>query len=430
MFLMAVMMSPAFAESMPVPVPDAADFAEAESLRLYDNRLNPAEPWYRGYQVGLGVPLAPLPFASVGGFVGYANKEARGFWKKRFGFRADFAISSPLKIKGYVEDDELYVKGTVFGISKKFNVGELDPIEFDDDSGATLIANVEGVNGVFSWKNQYFGALIDFYPFGNTWFAGGWRVSGGYYVGKADISLTASVPNYFPVHDGYAVEITDDIYAHARIKRDTKIGGNLHWNYRGPYVGAGFDLGIYRGFKFYTDFGIVFTKAPYMRENNLYIPERNFQACIANGVGCTPADWITIDITKPNTVRDELLAQAFSGLRNACVNGSVCEFGGVDYSGVASLLPPDIFNQVTAWMVDGIRPDWIDAVIAVDDTGGLSGIIREVELLAANHKPEFDLSKLTTEYYRIRDDEIEKANDALKDFKFIPMIRLGVMYRF
>jgi len=434
-FLVAVITLPALAENppTPVPTPDAAELAEYQALNLDDNRFAPTPPWHRGWQMGLAVPLAPAPLGSVSGFIGHANKNASGFWKKRIGYRVDFAFSTPLSIKGYIEDDKPHLQRSMLGFTRNITLGDrIDPIRISDDLDGA-VANIDGINGMLYWESRHLGGLIDFYPFGNTWFAGGWRISGGYYTGKTGISLTANLPNNFPNDDGFAVEIIGDIYARARIKAGTKIGGRINWNYHGPYAGLGFDLGLYRGIKLFTDFGVVFANAPRLRDNNLYIPERNFQACIADGTDCTGGGWIDIDILDPNATRDGLLAQVILGLQAACRNEH-CYFGGVDYSYVVDQIPTDVtdvFNQVVGWLNDDDpRPSWVDSLINVDQSGSLAEIILDVEKAALGQLSYFDLSRLTDEYLRIRRDAVNDVNDALKDFRFVPMIRLGVMYRF
>ena len=119
------------------------------------------------------------------------------------------------------------------------------------DEGFEIDDNLNVDN--LSLSAKHFGLLVDFYPFGNTWFAGGLRLSGGYVTGKLDLSA--------------------DIHGKAEVgKIEFELGGNkyyyegnvmhgkakLDWKYKGPYLGTGFDLGIYAGFKMYLDAGVVF----------------------------------------------------------------------------------------------------------------------------------------------------------------------------
>ena len=100
---------------------------------------------------------------------------------------------------------------------------------------------------------KHFGLLVDFYPFGNTWFAGGLRLSGGYMTGNLDLSA-----------DIQGTQKIGHIEFEFGGKKYTYDGDTMHgkadvnWKYRGPYLGTGFDLGIYAGFKMYLDAGVVF----------------------------------------------------------------------------------------------------------------------------------------------------------------------------
>lgn len=389
----------------------------------------PQKPWHRGLQFGVGVPLmAPMPLSSVGGFIGYADKTNESFWKKRFGLRLDFAFASPFTAKVYVENDDLHLNARALGFSVKQNLGAIDPITIDDNAGNTLVADIEGMKGTLSWKNQYIGGLVDFYPFGNTWFAGGLRVSGGYYFGSTNIGVSASMPNYFPTYDGYSVEVVDDIFVRGRVRGGTKASGKLHWNYRGPYAGLGFDLGVFRGFKFYTDFGVVFANAPRMRNNDIYIPERAFQACIADGTTCFDGSWVDIDVMNPTATRDGLLTQIMVGLKDHPT------FGSEDYSSVTNQIPDNTLVAVANWLGSsnpaGDRPVWVDNIANLHPGSTLTEIIDKIESAAAGNNEDFNLQRITDEYLKLRADAVGDVNDGLKDFKFVPMVRLGVMYRF
>ncbi len=178
----------------------------------------------RGMQVGLGVSAT----SGLNMFVGYNNKNFESFWAKRFGVRFDFATMSPIKST----------------LNSKINniIGD-DGIDIDDN------LNVNNI----SLSAKHFGALVDFYPFGNTWFAGGLRLSVGYVSGKMD--LDADI--YGKVADGkIEFELGGRKYYY---EGDVMRGkANLDWKYNGPYLGTGFDLGIFAGFKMYLDAGVVF----------------------------------------------------------------------------------------------------------------------------------------------------------------------------
>jgi len=417
-----------------MPAADADIVAEAVGFNLRDNRYNPEFPWYHGFQIGIGVPVAaPLPFASINGFVGHVNKEHRSFWRKRFGWRADFAFSSPLEVTGTFQGDDVVVSGKVFGFrrSERFEHGlELD---FSDDVRDNIELNLDGINGRFAMKNQYLGGLIDFYPFGNTWFLGGLRFSGGYYFGSADIELRATIPDYFPDKQGYTIFLDEeipDLYVSARMRPNSQVGGRLRWNYRGPYAGFGWDMGIWRGFKFYTDFGVVFANAPRMRDSDIIIPEDRFQACISGGgVACNPDNsdaWVNINIRNPEETFNGLLTNLFENFNGRIIGGVTINTTG--NSG-------NIANDVSSWLNGNDTPQnaWITTMINANGGADFAGIINDIReqiSFPETYDGDFDLSRLTQEYLDLRQDAVDDTNDALKDLKFVPMIRMGFMYRF
>lgn len=179
-----------------------------------------------GVQMGLGVSGS----SGLNGFVGYANKNLESFWWKRLGFRVDFANTKPIKSK---------INSAVNDIMGK------DGIEITDDLHIT--------NGAISAK--HFGALVDFYPFGNTWLLGGWRISGGYFLGNLD--LGAEVKSEFSPSGEYEFELNNIKYKYSGGEMHAYAGTN--WKYRGPYLGTGFDIGLLLGLKIYIDAGVVFT---------------------------------------------------------------------------------------------------------------------------------------------------------------------------
>jgi len=179
----------------------------------------------RGVQFGIGVS----PTSGLNAFVGYNNKSLNSFWWKRFGFRLDFATYSPIK--------------------NKLNTEINDAI---GNEGYKVSENVRLKD--FEIYAKHIGAIIDFYPFGDTWLLGGWRVSGGYMTGKLD--LNAGFVGYekagvtgFCVNDYFYYYSNGQLYGRAFAS----------WKYSGPYLGTGFDLGLIAGLKLYMDAGVVFT---------------------------------------------------------------------------------------------------------------------------------------------------------------------------
>ncbi|MCL1785898.1 MAG: hypothetical protein FWG39_01975 [Alphaproteobacteria bacterium] len=206
------------------PVESVAEQADEEDAAA----RNPKTKFPRGMQAGLGVSAT----SGLGGFVGYANKDFESFWWKRIGGRVEFATSSP-------------IQSTLDG---------------------ALESAVDGIDmGDLNIKNPYltmhhFGAIADIYPFGNTWFLGGWRLSGGYVVGKTKMGASVAGKIDGAPSDPFEFELDGIEYRYNG--GDITARADVNWKYSGPYLGTGFDLGLFWGIKIFTDFGVVFTKAP------------------------------------------------------------------------------------------------------------------------------------------------------------------------
>ena len=195
-----------------------------------------------GFQIGVGASAT----SGLNGFVGYINKEAESFWGKRFGIRLDFATTK--HIKSLVSDALDTVTDNSIDISDSLSISE-----FDIDA-------------------THYAALLDFYPFGNSWLLGAWRITGGYAFG--DMSMTANIAGAFDGPSGrYEFELAGQKYAYTGNQKNSSAA--LDWEYRGPYLGTGFDIGLFAGFKIYLDAGVVFTNRA--AELSLNIPAENLQ---------------------------------------------------------------------------------------------------------------------------------------------------------
>ncbi len=236
--ILSVMVMPAFAEetnvadvvkdeiATPVIEETVGTNTDFKEPVFEAKKSNPKIKFPHGLQIGAGVSAT----SGLNGFVGYNNKNFDSFWAKRFGVRLDFGTYSPIKSK----------------MNKKIN----DIVE-DIEKDGVKIGDMKIEN--FALDGHHFGALVDFYPFGDTWFLGGWRLSGGYFTGKlnlnADITSKSNTVYEFEL-DGQTYTY-DTGYARGKAK--------VNWKYSGPYVGTGFDLGLFWGIKIYMDAGVVFT---------------------------------------------------------------------------------------------------------------------------------------------------------------------------
>lgn len=223
-----------------------------------------------GLELGVGVSAT----SGLNGFIGYVNKTRESFWLKRIGVRADFATTKPLKST---------INNAIDGAVSDIELGE-NGIRID--------------GGTF--ESKHIGALLDFYPFGNTWFLGGLRITGGYVSG--DMKMTTNLSGEIDglPDDKIAFELGGEKYYY----EGNSVHGTakLKWKYNGPYAGTGFDLGLFSGFKIYVDAGVVFTSKA--AEVDADVPFTNLHK--ADG---TPIDNDTLK-SEVNNAKKEALKEA------------------------------------------------------------------------------------------------------------------------
>ena len=287
--LLAVVALPARAADIPADVPSpiidsaAHDVAEKisdpithDAVGAQSDVVLPKEKsanWFHGVQIGVGVS----GISGLNGFIGYANKDFDSFWAKRFGVRFDFGTTRPV--------ESLINRG-------------IDSVMGDD--GVSLGDNLTVSDGELD--ASHYAALVDFYPFGNTWLLGGWRISGGYAFG--DMNMSANVAGQLDGLSGrYEFELAGHKYAYAG--GDVTGTADFDWSYHGPYVGTGFDIGLFAGLKIYVDAGVVFTNRA--ATVSLDIPTDNLQQW--DGVS-----WGAVDVPELDAVVKETLADAQSEL--------------------------------------------------------------------------------------------------------------------
>ena len=143
-------------------------------------------------------------------------------------------------------------------------------------------------------------AVIDFYPFGDTWFLGGLRFSGGYYNGDLKLTADLTAKNGVLANDA-EFKLGDTWYKYTA--GDTKGLALAKWNMAGPYAGLGFDIGLFAGLKIYFDAGCVFTNET--AKLDLQIVEANLQQSTDNG-----NTWTTVNIPDLHNEKAAALADA------------------------------------------------------------------------------------------------------------------------
>lgn len=439
------------------------DGAVAKTRPEYKSKLS-------GYEFGMGVPLV-TPLTGYNFFVGYVNKDANSFWGRRFGIRADFTIPSTLKFKGTLSDsDELSDDGkkqyeingtaTVLGFKLKssdFTDDKITIERFEDDSqgsDSTVSIGQNAADVSLDIKHKNMGLLVDFYPFGNTWFLGGIRFSGGYYLGDLDISANARINN--DIEYRYKVGNAGD-YIRAQIQHGSNIGADFHWKYNGPYAGLGFDLGIWRGFKFYMDAGVVFANRPHVSDKNVRDQDFILNGCYEiNGQPCAESEMVQIlhganppqveaivHDTVGIAVRNTLTAQAdkYSNVINA-----IPGFENTDPRDLANQLGDDIVSFLN---YEGTTQDFINSTasetntwvktLLTDSTLQNDNLLATVDDIKSEWQENVqdatdgiqkDINQAYDDYQKEKHDAIDDINDFFKDYSMVPMVKIGFMYRF
>jgi hypothetical protein len=258
--LAAAIAAPAFAEDVGVPeIEEVAVPADAGAA------------FPHGLELGIGLSAT----GGVNGFVGYANKKFDSFWLKRLGLRLDLATTAPVEsVIGGAIDSAL--SGGV-GLGDGMSVG-----------GGKLSA-------------YHFGAMIDFYPFGDTWLLGGWRLSGGYMIGSMSMAATLAGKIDGAPSGGMEFELDGTMYKYSGGAIEAT--ANLDYDFSGPYLGTGFDLGLFWGVKIYLDAGVVFAGKPAVV--GLDIPTDNLQQSTDGG-----ATWVAVNVPQLDADKDRALKDA------------------------------------------------------------------------------------------------------------------------
>lgn len=370
---------------------------------------------YAGFQFGVAAPLAPVPMSSMNFMIGYANRDASTFLGRRVGFRLDWSTPVSQKITGYVYDDNnIHLSSKVIGIEFEHTLRDVfNPIVIH---GTEISLN--DVNGVVNVRDHRMGALVDFYPFSKS----GFRFSGGYYAGRLDMDLYADIPNDTPA-DGFSIHLRTGDAFRARLQGGARAHGKLNWRYGGPYGGIGWDIGVYRGLRFFFDAGVIFTNAPKLYDNDIVLPYDKMQICyaIGNGDAC---GWTNIDKNDiPGTTANLII-----GVMDKILTAPGGNFNGIDVSLLQSAMAgqdyASVVHGITAWVFGGPAPSWYQNVPPAIDNLVQRAIGQLQDLVTS------DVQRILDEYQRGRRGAVRDVNDVLKDFQFYPVLRLGVMYRF
>ncbi|MBR3511239.1 MAG: hypothetical protein IKN73_04230 [Alphaproteobacteria bacterium] len=428
--------------------------AYAEQKPEYKSKLS-------GYEFGVGIPLV-TPLTGYNVFVGYVNKNAGTWLGRRFGIRADFTIASELHLNASLSDKEglsdkgknqyeLDAHGKIMGFDVKmsdFSNKKVKIDAFEDDKDEPIKIGQNAVDLDLKIKNQNMGLLIDFYPFADTWFLGGIRLTGGYYFGDFDIKVNANINNDIDYRYKIGNKEQQDIL-HAQIEKGSRIGADFHWKYHGPYAGLGFDLGIWRGFKFFMDAGVVFAKAPKVTEKNIkdqdFILKGRYEmhGVNSNGEmveilhGAKKPDVDTIVHDTVGIAAHDILQQKateYGDFINSVKTNYDIDLPAIDPSALGDDIikflnePSDVPTSETA--------PWIKTLITNYGSKELTKTINDIkkewntESDKAKKGIQRDIDKAWEDYEKDKKDAIKDINDFLEDYGMVPMFKIGFMYRF
>jgi hypothetical protein len=438
-------------------VPSEDDTVKAEGV---DEAINgkKSNKLPKGLQFGMGLSVLP----GHNWFIGYANKDFDSFWWKRIGGRLDLTTPMTLNAKATINDDaagvgyDINANANLWFHTQEFNEIIDEAFEFGDKDERIALNNVQAD---IVLKNKNFGAVLDLYPFGNTWFLGGIRLSGGYYMGEFSGSAMINMPNNTPTN-GFSYNVgsgTDAI--NFRVKSGSSIGADFKWKYNGPYAGLGFDLGILWGAKIYMDAGVVFTKAMTVSNNNIKDKNLVIEGCygfaggdckdnaytkLVDGLGEAPkAAEIVGDVVakQVETMIDDVAKQIDEGKTPSLV------YGGVDYSSqLKDVITAMGGTKTAAELAKGLSdyvldkpgatlPTELDSLIDGSDKNEIDKAIETIRSEIAGSTGSVgdiqdSIDEFWDEYNQSKADALQDMNDNLKDFKFMPMVKIGFMYRF
>ncbi len=195
---------------------------------------------------GLSLAAGASAGSGLNGFIGYRDSDAQSWFFRRLRFRLDFASTKPIH--------KLYDS-----IVDTVAVGS-DGYKIDD----IIIKDVD-------ITAKHMSGLFDFFPFADSQYFCGLRVTAGYMKGllKVDAELTGAVAGAPAGSFGFILGKTFYYYTGNVVHGSS----DIDWKYHGPYLGTGFDVKIWRGLNFYLDAGVVFTGKK--ARADLYVPFKN-----------------------------------------------------------------------------------------------------------------------------------------------------------
>ena len=333
-----------------------------------------------GWSFGLGAGALGGGNISAGYRMPY-NPDNPNNWMNRFVFRADFNTWAPFG-------------GILENVFENIADDEIDDHRRPDGT-IGFTGNITARNAEFnsSVTGRNLGVLVDFHPFTYTRGLKGFRVSGGYYFGSLDIRAAAAVDDLaskIPEYNNYFkwenVNIGGSIYAPmiSGLEYGASVGikhiraePKLTLRSTGPYVGIGWDVGLFSNLKMTFDAGVAFTKAHEMSITD-NLDELDFTISSST---------LTINIDGDPSIPSSVKGLLSDAIQSQLIANNVHDFT-VDNNNI---------TVNTAQLIEHNR----------------SAIDSALDNVRAD-----------------RDKAIIDVNKELKNYAFFPMVKIGFMWRF
>jgi len=431
---------PTEAAAAPVkPVEEAAKPQPKPNKDISDKEPKKSGFSLEGYSFGLGAgALGGLSF-NLGYRIPYSPDQ---FWLNRLGFRLDLNTFAPVasiikripddEVNRWIEDNR--VKGGP----------ENGRIEISKDDGIYA----DDVNFKTRFSGTNFGALVDFYPFSYTWGLGGLRLSTGYYIGNLKmgfdaeaIDISANWPddvnadiklNSLPItinstqFGSQSITLTDitiespvtPIGTTAVTMPYVSASPLITLNARGPYLGLGWDVGLFYGLKLTFDAGVVFTN-PHKLAVPLTIADPSLgkvQINIDGALGSLQSQLETAALAELNRrFDDQCGSMCDNTARELFVTQAMTS---IDFIAQVDEAKDALYNQILSECAGACTPMGGNT-IEIDGNKALAAIGADSVIQDAKG-----------EVYTQRDKAISDFNKEVKDYGYFPMVKIGLIYRF
>ena len=177
-----------------------------------------------GINVGVGASM----LGGINVVAGYRYLDDMSLWGN-FGVRFDLSDVAPLKSAIDSAIDHIMRDGVDIGGGVKIDEGKLD--------------------------SSHYAVLVDFYPFDS-----GWRLTGGLMWGNMELDASIKGEIAAISSERFYFYINGDQYYYNGNRFQGSV--EIDWDFYGPYLGSGFDVGLFCGVRLFMDVGVVVTNRP------------------------------------------------------------------------------------------------------------------------------------------------------------------------